>query len=85
MAIQLDPKDPMSFGWRGRSHAEMVDRKSEIADFNMAIQTKDDVSEYYRYRGDSYREMGYTVESQSDYGKAETLGNNKIISPKSLN
>ena len=56
----------MSFGWRGRSHAEMVDHKSEIADFNMAIQTKDDVSEYYRYRGDSYREMGYTVESQSD-------------------
>ena len=56
----------MSFGWRGRSHAEMVDHKSEIADFNMAIQTKDDVSEYYWNRGDSYREMGYTVESQSD-------------------
>ena len=74
----------MPFGWCGRSHAEMVDHKSEIADFNMAIQTKDDVSEYYRYRGDSYRERGYTVESQSDYPKVETLGNKKIINPKSL-
>ena len=61
----------------------MVDHKSEISDSNLAIQTKDDVSEYYRYRGDSYREMGYTVESQSDYAKGETLGNKKIISPKS--
>ena len=57
----------------------MVDHKSEIADSNLAIQTKDDVSEYYRYRGDSYREMGYTVESQSDYAKVETLGNQKRI------
>ena len=54
----------------------MVDHKSEIADSNLAIQTKDDVSEYYRYRGDSYREMGYTVESQSDYAKVEIQSRN---------
>ena len=76
MAIQLDPKDSWSFASRGVSRGEMVDHKSEIADFNMAIHTKDDVSEYYWNRGDSYREMGYTVESQSDSAKVEIQSRN---------
>ena len=73
-AIRLKPR-ANTYGWQGLAHYQLREYRQAIKDFDHAIILGPDETWVYRWRGETYRKLGYYDEAQSDEEKACSLDN----------
>lgn len=72
-AIQLNPRDSMGYGLRGRSHYLTSKFQLAVADANRAIALAPEVAHHHLLRGQAYERLGRKDLALRDLRKAQSL------------
>ncbi len=75
-AIEELGENAYAYGFRGLAKYNIGDIEGALADLNKAIKLKNDVSDFYMWRAETYRSLNENEAMETDFKKAKELMKN---------